>query len=592
VLGVAVLSEAAPRAVGRDGGEAYVQAAVLEARGGGAGDGLGFSLAASPDGSTIVAGAPSASVDGHAMQGAVYVFVRGRRGWRSTTQTATLTIPGGAAGDLLGISVAVSDDGSTIIAGAQDATVAGRSEQGAAYVFRRPAAGWSGHVAATEMTAAGGAAGDFFGTSVGISGDGSTIAVAADRATVAGTFQQGAVYVLSRPAGGWASGPRPQHQRAELVASNGGQSDYLGYSIAISSDGSTILAGAPFAAVASLGGQGAAYVFARPGGGWGFGSQPQHEAVELTAGDGVPGDALGVAVATSSNGSTLAAGAVGATVSGRVSQGALYAFAEPSSGSPARTETAKLTAGSGGTADFLGGAVAVSRDGSLIDGGAPGARASGHAAQGVIELFDRPSPGWLTTGGATPLTDLAATGGGHLGASVALADRGAIVVAGAPGTVVSKRRGQGALYVFVRSSRASSATAVACRPATVAPARTTSCAATVTDTRDATASGLVEFILRPGGSRGACRLRRTRSAGVASCRLSFGAGAAPPGPLRLMASYRGDALDLPSTGTRSLSVRARLDVLAGRGRSDRSAVRQGPQQIPTRGRSTPAARWV
>ena len=80
-----------------------------------------------------------------------------------------------------------------------------------------------------------------------------------------GTFQQGAVYVFSRPAGGWASGPRPQHQSAELTASNGGQSDYLGYSVAISSDGSTILAGAPFAAVASLGGQGAAYVFTQAG---------------------------------------------------------------------------------------------------------------------------------------------------------------------------------------------------------------------------------------------------------------------------------------------------------------------------------------
>ncbi len=528
LLVVAVPGVAASSGGCRDAPSTYVQAAVLSARGGGAGDRLGLSLAANPDGSTIVAGAPSATVDRHAMQGAVYVFVRGRRGWRTTTQRARLTIPGGAAGDVLGISVAVSSDGSTIVAGAQDAMVAGQSEAGAAYVFRRPARGWSGNVAATELAAAGGAAKDFFGTSVGISGDGWTIAAAADQATVDGTFQQGAVYVFSRPAGGWAGGPQPLHQTADLTASNGGQSDYLGYSVAISSDGSTILAGAPFAAVASLGGQGAAYLFTRPGSGWGAGSQPQHEAAELTAADGVPGDALGVSVAASSDGSTLAAGAVGATVSGRLSQGALYAYADPASGALTRTETAKLTALSGGTADFLGGAVVVSGDGSIIDGGAPGARASGHPGQGIIQLFDRPGAGWLTTRAGTRLTDLDATGGGHLGASVALAGRDAIVVAGAPDTVVSKRRAQGVVYVFARSSRASSATALACRPATVTSGRSTNCTATVTDTRDATATGLVTVRPRVAGLREACRLRGTRSAGVASCRLGFAPGAARP----------------------------------------------------------------
>ena len=554
LLGVAALSVIAPRAVARGRVQTYVQAALLRAAGGGAGDLLGFSLASSPDGATIVAGAPAATVDGHARQGAVYVFVRGRRPWRTARQTAKLTVPGPGAGDLLGISVAISNDGTTIVAGAQGATVAGRPGQGAVYVFHRPAGGWRGERPAAKLTAAPGAAEQYFGTSVGISGDGSTIVAGADQATVEGTFQQGAAYVFGRPAHGWATGARPQHQRAELSAANGGQSDYLGYSVAISGDGSTILAGAPFAAVASLGGQGAVYAFTRPGGGWGRGSQPQHDAAELTASDGAPGDTLGVAVASSEDGGTLAGGAVGATISGRISQGALYAYAEPAGGWLTRTETAKLAA-SGGADDDLGGAVAIWGDGSVIDGGAPGARASGHSGHGVIELFERPTAGWQTTRSGLALTDLDPAGGGHLGSSLAVADGGAVVIAGAPGTVVAKRPGQGSVYVFVRSSRASSAIALVCRPANVAPGHPASCTARVIDTRDATATGVVSFAVPAGGWRGACRLAPTRSAGVAACRLHVAPGATRARSVELTVAYGGDSLDLPSTSTVSLSVR-------------------------------------
>ena len=510
LLGATAPSALPPRAAA----DTFVQAAALTGRGGSAGDELGFAVAATPDGSTLVAGAPVATIAGHRRQGAVYVFVRGHGGWREAQR---LTAPGGAAGDLLGISVAVSNDGATIVAGAQGA--------GAAYVFGRAGTGWTD---IAKLTAAGGASGDYLGTAAGISADGSTIVAGADQATVGGTFQQGAAYVFTRPPGGWGGNGT---QAAELTASNGGQSDYLGYSVAISGDGSTIVAGAPFAAVASLGGQGALYAFIRPPGGWGGASQPQHEARELTAADGVPGDALGVSVASSGDGSTLAAGAVGATVLGHPSQGALYVYAD--------THAAKLTAARGGTDHDLGGAVASLGDASLIGGGAPGAPASDHRGQGLLELFRRPASGWRSISRVVQLTDLDTNDGGHLGASLALAAGGAVIIAGAPGEVISKRRGQGAVYVFTRSSRASSATALRCRTA----AGSTSCTATVIDTRDAYATGMV----RLRGSGPACRLRPTRGVGVASCRLAV----APRGS-RVTAIYGGDRLDLPSSATASL----------------------------------------
>ena len=51
----------------------------------------------------------------------------------TATQTAKLTASNGAARDFLGDSVAVSGD--TIVAGAPGATVNGHARQGAAYVF-------------------------------------------------------------------------------------------------------------------------------------------------------------------------------------------------------------------------------------------------------------------------------------------------------------------------------------------------------------------------------------------------------------------------------------------------------------------------
>ena len=142
---------------------------------------------------------------------------------------AKLTATGGAANDKLGRSVAVS--GTTIAAGAPDAAVNGNYRQGAVYVFTRAGGTW--HQAA-KLTASGGAAGDELGTSVAVSG--TTIAAGAPYAAVNGDIEQGAVYVFARAGGTW-------HQAAKLTASGGAPGDDLGWSVAVS--GTTITAGAP-----------------------------------------------------------------------------------------------------------------------------------------------------------------------------------------------------------------------------------------------------------------------------------------------------------------------------------------------------------
>ncbi len=222
------------------------QTAILTASDTGPSDpGLGNSLAIS--GNTIAAGAAGATVDGNAGQGAVFVFVEPAGGWVNATETAELTATGGAPRDALGFSVAMS--GSTIVAGAFG--VGGFL--GAAYVFVEPAGGWVSGTQTAELTDANDTTENEVGYSVAISGD--TIVAGAPYATVAGNTYEGATYVFVEPAGGWSNAT----ETAELTASAGAANDVFGFSVAMS--GGTIVAGAPYATVDVLDGQGAAYVF-------------------------------------------------------------------------------------------------------------------------------------------------------------------------------------------------------------------------------------------------------------------------------------------------------------------------------------------
>jgi hypothetical protein len=130
----------------------------------------------------------------------------------------------------------VAIEGSTIVAGAPTAPVNANSAQGAVYVFTEPTTGWQNAIETAELTASDGAANDYLGTSVAISG--STIVAGAPNRGVNG---QGAVYVFTEPGTGW----RSENQTAELTASDATNTNapYLGEAVAIA--GSTIFAGAP-----------------------------------------------------------------------------------------------------------------------------------------------------------------------------------------------------------------------------------------------------------------------------------------------------------------------------------------------------------
>jgi FG-GAP repeat len=266
------------------------------------------------------------------------VFVKPTGGWASETEQAKLTTTDGATDDELGESVAISGD--TVVAGAPFAHPNGHTDQGAAYVFVKPAGGRKSETEQAKLTASDGSAGDVLGNSVAVSGD-TVVAGAPGEVLHFGVVGPGAAYVFVKPAGGWAS----ETEQAKLTASDGGD-DELGVAVGVSGD--TVVAGAPNATVNSQAEVGAVYIFVKPPGGWA--SETEH--ARLTASDGAFFDFLGTSVAIS--GDTVVAGAPTATVNGHFAQGAGDVFVKPAGGWASETEQAKLTASDGAELDELG----------------------------------------------------------------------------------------------------------------------------------------------------------------------------------------------------------------------------------------------
>src|SRR5262249_9213407 len=148
---------------------------------------------------------------------AVYIYRRSGDSW---AVEAYVKAAHPSAGDNFGISVALSADGSTLAVGAdledgggtdingneQDET---KLDAGAAYVFVRGSdAHWTQQA---YVKASNTGAGDGFGRSVALTGDGNTLAVGAYHEDSASTTNQsdegapneGAAYVFTRSAATW-----------------------------------------------------------------------------------------------------------------------------------------------------------------------------------------------------------------------------------------------------------------------------------------------------------------------------------------------------------------------------------------------------
>ena len=162
-------------------------------------------------GDTVVIGALFDDGAAGFEQGSAYVFVRSGGVW---SQQQKLEASDAAAGDVFGISVAISGD--TVVVGAWLDDGAAGVDQGSAYVFVRSGGVWSQQ---QKLEASDAGAGDGFGLSVAISGD--TVVISAVFDDGPAGADQGSAYVFVRSGGVWS-------QQQKLEASDAGAGDLFG----------------------------------------------------------------------------------------------------------------------------------------------------------------------------------------------------------------------------------------------------------------------------------------------------------------------------------------------------------------------------
>ena len=307
---------------------------------------VGFSVGISED--TIVAGAPSADVNGHVNQGAAYVFAKSGTSWGAQPQQ--LSAADGTAEDHFGASVAVSGD--VIVVGADRAHVGANQDQGKVYAFVRTAMGWRLEATLRDPN---GSPSDFFGAAVALSG--STAIVGAPQADAPGGVDQGAVFVFSRLR--TSSGMQWRLEK-KLSAADAKTGDYFGSSLAAVGDTAVVGAMRKDGVAAD---EGAAYVLSRKADGW---SQDK----KLTAPSPAVGDLFGSSVAV--YGGVVMVGAYGHDFPGtptrglKVDQGAAYVYRHLDGG---WSDALLVAAEDGAAGDQFGRSVAISGQRAIV--GAP-----------------------------------------------------------------------------------------------------------------------------------------------------------------------------------------------------------------------------
>ena len=400
-----------------------------------------------------------------------------------------------------GLRVALSSDGTTMVVGtnAESSSATGingnqadnsASAAGAAYVFVRTGNVWAQQA---YLKASNTAAGQEFGISVAVSGDGNTVAVGAWNESSKATgingdqtdtsaHSAGAVYVFARSGAAWS-------QQAYVKASNAAFADMFGSSVALSGSGDVLAVGAPYEQSNSTGVNGApnntlpatttgaAYLFVRQGANW---SQQAHVKPSTYARD----RSFGYAVALSLDGRTLAVGGPwdpsnatginGDSMDTSLSSdaGAVWVFTQTGN---AWAQQAYVKASNTAKEQLFGSGVSLSSDGSTLAVSAPGedSKAAGingdqsdhsQRSAGAVYVFSRSGLMWsqqaYIKASNTDGMDLL---GGEFPGGLALSADGNTLAVGAVGessaaTGINGAQNDntmnesGAVYVFTRSA--------------------------------------------------------------------------------------------------------------------------------------------
>jgi hypothetical protein len=205
-----------------------------------------FGMSVSISGEVAVVGAHLKDGGDMVNSGSVYLFQYDGSAWR---QVATLNVSDPVTQDRLGRSVAI--DGDVVVAGAWGKDDGG-NQSGAAYVYEKPAKGWTSMTETAKLTASDAATGDRLGWWVSIDGD--HVVVGAPAHEWDGDHF-GAAYAFWRPLGGWAD----MTENAKLTGSDEVENDR--FALAVSVGGSRAIVGAHIHSHTGAQATGAAYIY-------------------------------------------------------------------------------------------------------------------------------------------------------------------------------------------------------------------------------------------------------------------------------------------------------------------------------------------
>ena len=196
-------------------------------------DGAKFGTSLAIAGDTIVVGCPEDNPGGISSAGSAYVFQRNQGGMDTWGQVSKMTAADGAAGDLFGSVVGISGD--TVVVGTPEDNHV-EAEAGSAYIFARNQGGADAWGQVAKLTAADAASDDNFGCSVSISGD--AVVVGASHDDHSGQDQAGSAYIFARNQGGadnWG-------QSKKIASGDPGPYEWFGSDVSIANDTVVVVA--------------------------------------------------------------------------------------------------------------------------------------------------------------------------------------------------------------------------------------------------------------------------------------------------------------------------------------------------------------
>lgn len=381
----------------------------LDINGLASGDTSGSSVSISADGSFVAVGSHLSDANG-IDSGCVRIY----RNVSGTWVQQGANINGEAAGNQFGGTVSLSADGSTIAIGATRNTANG-TNSGHVRVYKNISGSWIQQ--GTDID--GQTAGDQSGWSVSLSPDGTIVAIGSPYNANNGN-DSGLVRVYKNIAGVWT-------QDGSDINS-GSYYDASGRSVSLSSDGSIVAIGSPYNS-SSGAYSGRVRIYKNVAGVW---TQQGTDILGASA-NGISG----YSVSLSSDGTTVAIGAIGNSSSG---SNAGYARVYKNISGVWTQQGATIN----GVAvnNSSGRSVSLSADGTILAIGANGNSDNG-LSSGHVRIYRFVSSSWILQGIA--ITGEAA--GDNSGASVALAANGSTLIIGSPNNATNgTNAGQARVY--------------------------------------------------------------------------------------------------------------------------------------------------